>query len=373
METIGQEDRLVPPETILQICQGLIDINENTGLVALAHTSVRTFLTSSSILKTKAEYFHLDDITASRYIIRSCITYLTFEDFAGGYTGRRRLLSHLDQDSFLDYAATRWAMHASDTSRFPESAFTDSDCDLILDFFNTYDRPKHGNYGFWVRFILPEATKRTVAASQPLYYAASYGLTSVVARLLCSGLISTKDSPRDEATKWHIDAKGGRFTGTALQVASYRGLAPIVSLLLSAGASTKVTDSRGRTPLVVARRGGWTKVAELLVAHGAQEQPVEKFDQQDRAMLDETHAKSEYYRLEEAHAERVKLKAQTGSADEEPMTSGSNRWQSQHVVNAELPVAHRMQKWLKPGMKALARERMLMVRDEDSSGSDLDS
>jgi len=256
METLRYDDRLPEPEFLLEICQGLIETDVETGNVRLAHASVRAFLTSDNILETDARYFALNDVEATRLIIRRCLTVVMFREHADGYVRRRDLAKILDREySIYDYAATRWAMHAGDTTRFPTSAWTQSDLQWVMRFFNTYmDNDRHGSFGFWVRYLLPDLPEHNVKITQPLYYAASFGIIPVLQHMFDSGLVSTNQTANDSPGQhrralYDIDAKGGRNESTALHVACFRGYREVARMLVDFGANLRSRDAFGATPL----------------------------------------------------------------------------------------------------------------------------
>jgi hypothetical protein len=61
-----------------------------------------------------------------------------------------------------------------------------------------------------VRSMIPDASLQTIRNTPPLYYAASYGMTSVIKILL------------ETTLKPNVDARGGRAVSTPLHVAYFR-------------------------------------------------------------------------------------------------------------------------------------------------------
>jgi len=69
-----------------------------------------------------------------------------------------------------------------------------------------------------------------------------------------------------------INAQSLMTAETALHVATAKGHAQMVEILLCAGANPNVKDSMGNTPLMGAvkvRRGDYLEIIELLLGHGA--------------------------------------------------------------------------------------------------------
>ncbi|KAL0256849.1 hypothetical protein SLS55_007658 [Diplodia seriata] len=99
---------------------------------------------------------------------------------------------------------------------------------LMLRLFESKGLPECGNFGVWIATLVPETTIWEIEDATPLYYASSYGVSSVVRRLLGSAYISD------------LNKLSGRMTSTPLEVAVYRGHLEVVTLLLRAGADPNI-------------------------------------------------------------------------------------------------------------------------------------
>lgn len=223
--TVLDDDmQLVAPQMLLQICQGLITEDE-LGRVSLAHSSVRDFLTSEWIRSSRVRYFSLNPSTANQIIRRQCLTYLCLDNFRSGYALSEELLwQRMDAHHFLEYAAQFWAVHGDSES----CTFEDRDWQLVGRLFSTRQLQRRGNFGVWVQTLLPNVDIANIDATQPLYYAASFGLEQVVRAIL--------DSNPD------IDAPGGRTGASALFIACWRRNYKIADILVQAGANIDFTD-----------------------------------------------------------------------------------------------------------------------------------
>ncbi|KAF2481619.1 hypothetical protein BDY17DRAFT_282133 [Neohortaea acidophila] len=195
-------------------------------------------------------------------IVRKCITYLLMDPF-------RRTSGGVKQHQYrlLDYVSKLWAVHAGSVTLTP------AETNLILFFFETQRQREGGNFAFWIQHLVPGAQRHDnpTAKSEPLYYAASYGLTDIVRILAESGRLTTNPHPRAGSGEWYVDKKGGRHDSTALQVACWRGHAEIVELLLAAGASPNSRDASGMSCVGAARKGGRKRIVGMLVEAGGKE------------------------------------------------------------------------------------------------------
>ena len=104
----------------------------------------------------------------------------------------------------------------------------------LLRSFPLRDDAGRGNFFAWVHLLAP--TSRNVRGTGPLYYAASYGLTTVVRYLLNAGA--------------NLEARGGRGGATPLNIASFRGYADVVQLLLEHGADPEAPDEAVRPSVI---------------------------------------------------------------------------------------------------------------------------
>ncbi|KAK9550351.1 hypothetical protein V6Z98_006869 [Aspergillus fumigatus] len=226
-KSIDDDCRLFDPQVILSICQGLIVYDERTTFVALAHSSVKAFLTSDAIKHGPAAYYSLDETE--------------------GFT------AHLAKvPDVPDYAAENWASHCS-PSWPPGYPLVDAEIDGILSFFDTRHLPGGGNYTSWTQMLLSEAPAEQARRTEPLYYAASYGIIPLVDRLIQSGA--------------NVNAAGGRNDATPLIVACFRGQEATVQRLLEAGADPIIQDAAEMCSLEWAVRRQHRGTVEILLSH----------------------------------------------------------------------------------------------------------
>ena len=220
---LDDDCRLSNPSDALDICVGLAQVDD--GHVTLAHDSIRSFLTSSWIRTSPVAHFALDSADANRRILRKCLSYLGFNDFAQGHvTSEGELAARLEQYPLLEYAAAFWPEHLVADPPEPQ------DETLILDFFATKANPRGGCFGSWVQFLLMSLDIEAIQGTEPLYYAASYNMVPILKILLKPG--SGVD----------INRIGGRFGSTPLAVACFRGYTEAATMLLKAGADPNVSD-----------------------------------------------------------------------------------------------------------------------------------
>ena len=247
--TVDPSDRLLDANDLLRWCQGLITYHSRTSHITLSHSSVRTYLVSDHIKYSQSSFFSIDEDLVGKLLFRKCLAYMMFTDFSKGY-----LPTYLEWKALsrrwplLEYASNHWASHAFTL----DAALEPRDQGSISKFCNTSRNEQGGNFGFWVQCLCPKADIRVPQVTQPLYYAASFGLRAVV-----SSLISA-DKDLD------LEAVGGRNLATALEAACYRGHYGVAKDLLDAGATPYCRDAFNRSPLFYALCRGHADIAELL-------------------------------------------------------------------------------------------------------------
>lgn len=262
MTDIDQDDRLCRKETTLQVCRGLIDCY--AGIASLSHSSVKTFLLESKSIDMELAGHAFKD--GDRILMAKCLHYLSMTPFRfGACENRRTFTERLERYPLLRYAAHSWALHASSFN------LERSDLDSIMKFLQTWRLHSGGAHASWVQILQPNISSwkdKVWAHTQPLYYAASFGLRDLVK------LILQEDKYVD------VNARGGRNGSTPLFVACWREHFDVALLLLDAGANVSIIDP-----------GVQMKPLELLSVC-AEERPVGPRAAQRRELMQKIHLKA---------------------------------------------------------------------------------
>ncbi|GKU06276.1 hypothetical protein FLAG1_09229 [Fusarium langsethiae] len=231
---VDEDCRLPEPMVLLEICQGLVDYDEVTGVVTLAHSSVRAYITSSHTNEGDVAWFSYNIPGIHAYLANKCLLYLLVENFQDCCCTNEELEMKFKGYPLLRYASRYWPLHArlSDNNGRQKAS--------AMNFCLSSKKAGGGNFSFWVQCLMPDASRETIMASEPLYYASSFGLMGLVKSLLTSEDVA-------------VDARGGRYSSSALHVACYRGHIGIARQLLECGADTNLLDTDGRTALFWAK------------------------------------------------------------------------------------------------------------------------
>ncbi|KAF2200242.1 ankyrin, partial [Delitschia confertaspora ATCC 74209] len=198
-------------EDLVSVCAGLVVVDQESAIVRLVHY-------------TTQEYFERMRATwnpgAQLEIVTTCLTYLSFGAFrSGSCSTDEEFYQRLQQNEFLDYAAMHWGEHAREiecevSSLASTFLFEDS---LLSCATQVLSAPKNIRYRFHSQHF-PGGTN--------LHYTSQFGLTQI-----------TKDLLRRTKEKY-VDA-------------------------------INMTDTLGRTPLVLAAGNGHDETAKLLLDKGA--------------------------------------------------------------------------------------------------------
>ncbi|XTI92171.1 hypothetical protein V2W45_1421691 [Cenococcum geophilum] len=250
-ENVDSDCRLHSPEALFDVSQGLFDLNIDSGLVTLAHSSVKAFLVSDWIKDSSVADFSLNNTIGHSEIMRFCLIYISFSEFSGGYGEPRELLHwRFMKYPLLEYVAKNWTLHAATVSP--------GDWNRIKAFLDTRYHPNGGHFGWWLQCIGVAVDPDIIRRSQPLYYCASFGLTNLVKAIL------------DNDPSIDLEAPGGRVGSTALQVACFRKQRDVTVLLVEAGSDAFSLDGSGLgggfSSYFWAKANGWDDVVKLMEA-----------------------------------------------------------------------------------------------------------
>jgi hypothetical protein len=226
--------RLADEADILSIGGSLINVTPS-GSLRLAHLSVRDFLVSGEIRQDPSlAQFALDKREAHKEIAQHCLTYLSFRDFhKGPARNMEGLRDRLRKYPLLKHASVGFSYHVR------EASLDDGLQAMTSDFFSTKNR---AIFMSWIQVLIAGDANSLwnvrVGDGAPLYYAASFGLSDVVSLLI--------------SNEHDVNAPSGRFGGTALHAAVYRGHHDTIRVLLGAGADQDILDESGYTPMDLA-------------------------------------------------------------------------------------------------------------------------
>jgi hypothetical protein len=246
MDDVDPESRLRDPYDLLEILGCLVLCHENNKEleVVLAHHSVKEYLMCSRLESSKLSKFYLGSM-GDIEIASTCLTYLLFKHFGTGpCKSAAEYSTRLDNYPLFIYASRLWPDHARSVLSIDKNVFQ-----LTMRLFDpssTTSQPqsskvyRNKNFMSWIQCICawPMGDSWSVndfnQRATPLYYASSYGLTEIVEELIIR--------------KVSLDARGGRFLGTALHAAVWRGHNDILKMLIDAGADQSRADIQSETP-----------------------------------------------------------------------------------------------------------------------------
>ena len=244
-------DRLPPTKTLVDVCAGLVIVEEQSNTVRLVHYTLQEFLQS-----------HLGRLrNANIHVAQVCLDYLLFDDFDRDVRSFDELERLRENMPFLSYAANHWGYHVS--GKLCECADTIQSKILVL-------LSKSSRVELIFRLISldePLFSDWTAVCTDslgipPILAASYFGLEGVVQLLATDpSSLSSRNSVGATALHWAV-WKDERF---------------IVQRLIHAGADMNARTENGDTPLHTAALRGHVVILGQLVALGV------NIDQQNEA------------------------------------------------------------------------------------------
>lgn len=225
-DTTLDEENIPEEELLLSVCNGLVTYEKEGGFLALVHYTFQQYL------EQKAESLFPE---AQVDIVRTCLTYLSFDEFEQGPCQKDHdFMVRLERWPLLNYAVPAWGQHAR---RGAEGACRD----LIVSFLSQGAKMSASIQVLWVRestgFKMGSNyhTRHFPSDVSAIWLASFYGLESTVCHILPS-----QRENLDRKTTWGE---------TALHRASGSKRVRILAMLLDQGTDVSAKDRLGNTPL----------------------------------------------------------------------------------------------------------------------------
>ena len=236
--------RLPPLKTLVDVCAGLVIVEEKSNTVRLVHYTLQEFLQS-----------HLGRLgNANIHMAQICLDYLLFDDFdrdVGSFDELKRLRENMP---FLSYAANHWGHHVSGESC--QSAETIQGKILVL-----LSKSSRVDLIF-----------RLISLDEPLlsHWTAVYTRSSGTPPILAASYFGLEGVVQLLATDPSSLSSRNNYGATALHWAAWMDERSTVQFLIRAGAdmNAKTETENGDTPLHIAALRGHIVLLGQLVALG---------------------------------------------------------------------------------------------------------
>jgi ankyrin repeat protein len=284
---------LLPLDSLIQYCQGLVTMDDNTEVVRFSHFTVKEFL---SLKHYEDQLLSLVDCS------RICLTYMNFEVFEMGLCkDEEHYIQRRNQYPLSEYVAWFWGTYTKGQAEEDEQV-----TDALYTFFKSKQKhaalrqirlfPTHGPFLselafssdlrnllnawtplhtvafegleiFYEKIVVPQADGReklwdvelgssyskSRIGDTPLLVACGRGHSSLARLLIKNGA--------------DVSARNGVLQTTALHNAVQGGHIEVMKLLLEKDADINAKKQAALTPLHVAARKGNAEAVKLLLGH----------------------------------------------------------------------------------------------------------
>ncbi|RPA91881.1 hypothetical protein L873DRAFT_1848059 [Choiromyces venosus 120613-1] len=245
--------RMCTPETLLNICKGLIRLkgyDSGERSFEISHYSVLEYLQSEKCRNAEsvASTFHIDLQKAYALISTLCLTVLSFDAFEDSLDGSGELSEPPEESPLFEWATLSWASYALKTTA------EDRPVDMLNAFLGS-DCQEH--FSCWAhKYASLTCCEEPEEADIPncLVYASMFGLNELVSGLLEEG--------------HNINAIDEEF-GSPLIAAISEGHVGLVECLIGYSADLNRAFGRVGTPLQAAVLARNREIIETLLSNGA--------------------------------------------------------------------------------------------------------
>jgi ankyrin repeat protein/predicted RNA-binding Zn-ribbon protein involved in translation (DUF1610 family) len=280
---------LLPLDSLIQYCQGLVTMDDTTEVVRFSHFTVKEFL---SLKHYEDQLLSIVDCS------RICLTYMNFEIFDMGPSDEQHYHERRKQYRLSEYVASYWGTYTKGQAEDDQQVV-----DALYTFFKS--KQKRAAFGeIYLQDSTPKSSElklKDLNAWTPLHTIAFEGLEifyekNVLRQAVgCEGLWEAelgdphsknhdKETPLLVASsRGHsslarlliqngadVNALSSVLGVNSLHKAVLGGHVQIVKLLLEKDADINATDDYGRTPLRRATRKGNLEVVRLLLDKDAE-------------------------------------------------------------------------------------------------------
>lgn len=261
-------DSIPDEDLMVSVCAGIVAVQRESNTVGLVHATTQEYFDRKA-----TSYFP----EAQREILRTCLTYLSFQEFERGpCNSDKEVETRLQERPLLQYASGHWGRHVNE--RLEESEET-----LILGFLGQGSKMATSLQILHLKpYKLERYTPHYTSDPSALWLAAYFGLSRIAKLLLEQGV---EDDGNDEfgikpfelaASRGHenmvrllLGFRADREVNTAFHHAAWSGHEAVMRLLLEHGADINAANAIGMTALHLASRMGYQQLTRFLFEKGA--------------------------------------------------------------------------------------------------------
>ncbi|KAK4067956.1 hypothetical protein Trihar35433_6516 [Trichoderma harzianum] len=249
--TTLSHDGLPDLTDIASACVGLLTIDKESRIIRLVHYTAHEYL-----VQTQNYWFP----SAEEAILRSCLTYLSFEVFKSGHCPSDEAFEHrIESFPLFHYAANHWERHLSQNT------------ETIAEVTHFLESQSNVEASMQARFVEKQ---------HPLHQKYSQDFPSNMTGLHAAAVLGLTEATKLFLERCYRPDAIDSYNYTPLSWASFYGHEAVVELLVIAGANLEIKDLKdGRTPLMLAAAEGHEAVVKLLLEKGADLNSQDRYNQ----------------------------------------------------------------------------------------------
>ncbi|KAI5888570.1 uncharacterized protein SCHCODRAFT_02587820 [Schizophyllum commune H4-8] len=131
-DSLNEDLGVFDPMDVLHTCSSLVSYDNAKGVVNLSHFTVQEYLLVPSLATSTLSHFSVQLVDLHRDLALQCLTYISFDNFAGGACyDKPSYMARLRNHPLFDYVAHHWTDHVAQVRAYDAEVYASID-DLLF-------------------------------------------------------------------------------------------------------------------------------------------------------------------------------------------------------------------------------------------------